>query len=148
VLICSTPNLGISQWSAPNPFHVRELHAMEFQGLVRSIFPSVELFAQRNRALLPYVAQKTIRRALERLRLLSTVKRILASKPRAESFRTGFVNIVSALNGNISAYRRNFLTQPTFLIAVARKASTRASGEGCVRAGARHRDVGKARLET
>ncbi len=122
-LICSTPNLGISRWGAGNPFHVREFSPMEFKELVEGAFSSVELFAQRDRAYLPYVGRLIFLRALERLRLRGTVECILRRKPASKSLRTAFVNDVSGLRENISAYRWNFLRQPTFLIAVARAAS-------------------------
>jgi ubiquinone/menaquinone biosynthesis C-methylase UbiE len=123
MLICSTPNLGISRWWTSNPFHVREFYPMEFKELVASVFPSVELFGHRNRAYLSYVPRKIILRALERLGLRDTVERILARKSAKESFRTGFVNDASRLRESIFPYRRTFLNQPTFLIAVARSAS-------------------------
>jgi 2-polyprenyl-3-methyl-5-hydroxy-6-metoxy-1,4-benzoquinol methylase len=127
VLVCSTPNLEISRWSASNPYHIRELNPREFQELLGGMFPSVELFGQRHRAYLPYALRKTILQALERLRLRGTVVRILRGKSAPESFRTQFVNDVSRLRESILAYRWNVLSRPTFLIAVARVTSTHAT---------------------
>ena len=124
VLICSTPNLEISRWSASNPYHIRELKPREFQKLVGEVFLSVELFGQRNRAYLSYVPRKTILRVLECLRLRATMERILGRKSAPESFRSGFVNDVSRLRESILAYRWNLLSRPMFLIAVARDSKT------------------------
>ena len=121
LLLCSTPNLGISRWSASNHFHVREFHPMEFRDLLASVFSSVELFGQRDRDILSYVPRKTARRVLEKLQLMGDLERIVFRKTLAEPFREEFVNDVSAMRESISAYRRNFLKQPTFLIAVVRK---------------------------
>jgi len=121
VLICSTPNRGISRWSAGNPFHVREMHPVEFRDLLGSVFASVELFAQKNRAYLLYVARTLTLRALERLRLKSSFKRLLGVGASANAFRAEFVNDTSALSRSIDPYCSSFLRQPTFLIAVAHK---------------------------
>jgi SAM-dependent methyltransferase len=123
ILICSTPNLELSRWSASNPYHARELKPGEFQELVGGVFPSVELFGQRNRAYLSYVPRKTILRALELVGLRDAALRILGRKSASESFRTQFVNDFSSLPESILAYRRNFLSRPTYLIAVARNTS-------------------------
>jgi ubiquinone/menaquinone biosynthesis C-methylase UbiE len=121
VLICSTPNLAISRWSADNPFHVRELHPGEFRELLLSVFPSVDIFAQKNRAYLRYVARTITLQALERLGLKSAIKRVLGRGATPSVFRAGFVNDKSALSQSIVPYRSSFLTQPTYQIAVAHK---------------------------
>ena len=43
VLIISTPNLDVYNhgWSAPNPFHVKELTPVEFETALRRVFPNV-----------------------------------------------------------------------------------------------------------
>ena len=123
VLICSTPNRRIFRWLADNPFHVRELFPMEFRDLVGSIFPTVELFGQSNQVYPLYIVRTTAGEALDRLRLKSTLKRILRGAPDANEFRTRFVNNTGALRGSVTPYCSNFLMQPAFLIAVARKAA-------------------------
>jgi 2-polyprenyl-3-methyl-5-hydroxy-6-metoxy-1,4-benzoquinol methylase len=123
LLICSTPNLGVSRWSASNPYHVREFHPEEFRDLLESMFASVELFSQTNRALLSYAPRKLLRRALDAVHLTGGVERLLGRRPPGESLREDFINDIPALNGSISKYQRSFLNQPTFLLAVARKAA-------------------------
>ena len=117
-LVCSTPNLAISRWSASNPFHFREFYPTEFRELLASDFASVELFGQRNRAFLSYVPRKMLLRVLERLQLRGRVERLVVRRAAAESFRTVFVRDASGSRESISIYRRSFLRQPTFLIAV------------------------------
>ncbi len=124
VVSFSTPNLEISRWGRDNPFHVREFHPMEFKELVESVFSRVELFGQRNRACLTYVPKKIILRGLERLRLRGTVEKILARKSDSGSFRAGFINDVSRLRESVQAYHPSILSQPSFLIAVARSTSS------------------------
>jgi 2-polyprenyl-3-methyl-5-hydroxy-6-metoxy-1,4-benzoquinol methylase len=127
-LICSTPNRAISRWSAENPFHVREFYPSEFREVLESIFSTVELFGQRDRVYVPYVARKTLRRILERSHVSGRVERLLARKTETEPFRARFVADAASLRENISVYRRGgFLRQPTFLIAVARSTSTNAT---------------------
>lgn len=122
MLVCSTPNLNVSRWGTTNPHHLRELNPRDFRDLLTNIFPSVELFSQRNRSLLLYVPRKTVRRGLQRLRCLDLAEKILGRRPTAGSFRSDFVNDIPSIKGNISSYNGEFLKQPTFLIAVARKA--------------------------
>lgn len=120
MLICSTPNRAISRWSAENPFHVREFHPSEFREVLESVFSFVELFGQRDRAYLPYVAKKTLRRILDRSKFGGRVERLLVRKAEMEPFRAKFVDDGAILRKNISVYRRGFLRQPMFLLAVAR----------------------------
>lgn len=126
MLICSTPNRAISRWSAGNPFHVREFYPLEFEEVLKNIFSSVELFGQKDRAYLPYVAKKTLRRLLERSQVSGRVDKLLVRKTETGPFRARFVDDATSSRENISVYRRGFLRQPTFLIAVARMPSTQA----------------------
>jgi ubiquinone/menaquinone biosynthesis C-methylase UbiE len=119
--ICSTPNLAISRWSARNPHHVREFYAEEFSDLVGSVFPCLELFAQRNRMLPFYAARKLIRRRLDELGYTGSVDRVLRLRSQPEMFRTEFVNDVSRFRTSIVAYKRGIFREPIFLIAVAQK---------------------------
>ena len=121
LLICSTPNLRISQWGKYNPFHVREMLPMEFQTLVGGVFATVQLFAQRNRAYLPYIGRKSMANILEQLGLKSWILRILRREEMKEVLRATFANSANVLEKNIVPYRPNPFVQPTFLIAVARK---------------------------
>lgn len=122
VLICSTPNLGVSRWGPDNPYHVREFSPMEFKGLFEGVFSSTELFGQRNRMFPLYVGRKAVLRALVCLQLEGRARWIVQRDSAAGPLRERFVNDVSGLQGNIARYRRNFLRQPTFLIAVAHAA--------------------------
>lgn len=124
VLICSTPNLEISRWSASNPFHTREFAPKEFLDLVKSAFPSAELFAQKSRSFLPYLSRKLILGVLEWLRLRRVIEGMLVYKRAPGRSRMEFVNDLSGLAESICRYTPNFLRQPTFLIAVAHKTPT------------------------
>lgn len=121
LLICSTPNLRISRWGESNPFHVREMHRLEFQDLVGSIFATVHLFSQRNRAYLPYIGRITAAKLLEGLGLRRALRGVLRREPAKEIFRVAFANSAAAFDENIIPYRSSRFVQPTFLIAVARK---------------------------
>jgi ubiquinone/menaquinone biosynthesis C-methylase UbiE len=123
MLVCSTPNRSISRWRADNPFHVRELFPSEFRDLLDSLFFPVELFAQNNISYLFYIIRVIALQALDRLRLRRTMKRILRAESEVKEFRMGFINDTQAMSGSIAAYRSSFLVQPTYLIAVAGKAS-------------------------
>ena len=120
-LICSTPNKTMNRWNGHNPFHVRELSPMEFRNLVSSVFGNIELFAQGNRTVLPYIARKILFRVLARLRLFDIVLRVSGRKATAEPLRTEFVNSKSRIREGISPYHSQFLTQPLYMIAVAKK---------------------------
>jgi len=121
VLICSTPNHAISRWSANNPFHTRELNPAEFHRLLGSIFESVTLFAQDERVYLTLIARRMGLRFLEAMGLRRFIRGLLTRASVTESLRTEFASNVSRPEAKIREYRRNLLTQPTFLIAVARK---------------------------
>jgi ubiquinone/menaquinone biosynthesis C-methylase UbiE len=121
VLICSTPNLGVSRWSACNPYHVREFYPREFRELIRRVFSRVELFGQKDRQLLTYAPRKTIRRVLEKMRLISFFESNGPNSASKEPFRQEFLTDQSCSGEAISTYKQAFFKQPTFLIAVAYK---------------------------
>jgi len=122
--ICSTPNLAISRWSAGNPHHVREFYPGEFSDLVGSVFPCLELFAQRNRMLPFYAARKFIRRRLDEFGYRGSIDRVLRLRSQSETFRSEFVNDASRVRRSIVAYKRGIFREPIFLIAVARNTPT------------------------
>lgn len=123
LLICSTPNLQISRWSASNPYHVREFHPAGFREVLEGAFSSVELFAQTDRPLLSYVPRKILRRIFDSVHLTAGVEKLLGRRPPAEAYREAFINDLSLLNGSINKYQPRLLNQPTFLLAVAHKAA-------------------------
>lgn len=122
LLVCSTPNLEISRWSARNPYHLREMRPTEFEELVGSIFSSVQMYAQKERFLLSYAPRKTVRRTLGYLGLLENVESILGFGSKKESFPQEFARGVSA--PDVSPYKKKILRCPTFLITVAAKSTS------------------------
>jgi len=122
LLICSTPNRALSRWSPRNPFHAAELYPREFQTMMTELFPAVEIFSQRNRAVMSYVPKKVARRFLGAIGLLPLAERILRIDPSAGTGRKGFLHDTPIESVAISAYTSNLFVQPVYVIAVAKRA--------------------------
>jgi len=123
ILISSTPNRRMTRWQHKNPYHTRELSAIEFKQLMQKKFVDVEIYAQDSKAYLPYVARALIARLLDQLELKNLTKRILRWKRVAISLKTEFDGTPGSSDSQIRRYRRGWRMQPLFVIAVGRRAS-------------------------
>jgi len=131
LLICSTPNTTIYRWQGGNPFHIRELTLREFADFVSTHFEDLRLFSQDERLYTLYVLRRLVSRTLEALGLKETVKKYLRPEPSSSEMREEFS--VHDFHGTpeIRSYRKAWLRQPMYLIAVGRKASAAARGNEC-----------------
>jgi len=118
LLICSTPNRSISKWTNPNPFHVHEMSATEFEDYLRDVFPIVEIHGQIRHRYIYYIVRTMVIRALGALRLKNVIKSALKIRKPEDGFRVEF-NDAAELNPSIAPYKASFFSQPTYLIAVA-----------------------------
>jgi SAM-dependent methyltransferase len=121
LLVCSTPNRAISRWSKNNPFHVHELTLGEFKQLVETLFADVQLYAQRPRVYLLHIARVLAVRGMDRLGWKETIKKIVGWKPPV-TLESEFAETHTPSDGEISPYRPRLFVQPTYVIAVGRKA--------------------------
>ena len=123
LLICSTPNRTIYRWYGKNPYHLHELSAQEFSNLVAMHFGDLGLFSQADRIYPLFVLRLLASRILGFLKLKGMIKRITGRSVPAVVMRHEF----SAKNGEaicrIRPYRRTWLMEPMYLIAVGRKIS-------------------------
>jgi ubiquinone/menaquinone biosynthesis C-methylase UbiE len=119
LLVCSTPNRAISRWSKNNPFHVHELTLGEFKQLVKTYFAQVQFYAQKPQVYLLHIARVLAVRAMDRLFLKETVKKIVGWKPPV-ALESEFAKTRTSSRGEIRPYRSRLFVQPTYVIAVGR----------------------------
>lgn len=120
LLICSTPNRSLYRWLTRNPYHFREFTAQEFGSLLSEHFSEVALFSQATSIFPLYLARHFTARTLDRLRLKRLARKIIPRRVPA-GMRTAFSSSNGEAMCEISDYKRGWLKQPIYLIAVARK---------------------------
>ena len=121
LLICSTPNSRITRWSAKNPFHLRELNPGEFEVLLRSVFPSVDMYGQRDRIYLLYSLRMLTVRVLKYFRLTRIIRRFLPNDSVTAHRRIAFERDRCVLAETITRFSPGVLIEPTYVIGIARK---------------------------
>ena len=122
ILVCSTPNQTLTKWTPKNPFHVRELTIEEFASTLGSLFVNVQLFSQNLVNYPEWVVRSLAIPVTDRLHMGRAVRKLLRKSP-SESGRPGteFREASSDVSG-IVPYRASLFVQPSFVLAVARKA--------------------------
>ena len=121
--ICSSPNLDVSRWGEPNPFHVKELRPKEFVGIMERFFsPATDsrtagTFAQREILYPKWVARALARKVVEKIGIKPILKRLLNIQPGPTATNDHFVE---RLHG-MTPYRHKRLYRPVFLIYVGQK---------------------------
>jgi ubiquinone/menaquinone biosynthesis C-methylase UbiE len=126
--ICSTPNTTIYRWQGKNPYHVHELTTPEFVNLLGKHFEELAMFSQRARNYPGYLMRRFAAHAVSRLGFASTVRRLRGQKQPESVFRKAFGGETSIVNERITPYHANFLVQPMYLVAIARKAGPQPAG--------------------
>ena len=119
VLICSTPNHTISRWARENIYHLHEFTVAEFTRALETIFVDVTLFGQKSTNQLVSAARGLLSRVLYRLHLLEITKRLL-TREAPVYVRTKFLSTSADPDYVVQPYRGTPLTQPNYVIAVAR----------------------------
>jgi 2-polyprenyl-3-methyl-5-hydroxy-6-metoxy-1,4-benzoquinol methylase len=119
-LVCSTPNLKVSQWGPPNPFHVREYTTDEFTDLLKSSnFDVSEMYSQGDVLYPMFVARRMTSKLLGLLGVKSVLRKLLHRKPATLTARSAFE--AASDDQRIRLFRRTWSAEPTFVIAVAQK---------------------------
>lgn len=120
VLICSTPNTNVYRWHGANPYHMRELTPAQFRKAVEAHLSHVALFSQRVVFYPSYVLRRVSSWLLRRLRLTLIVNRLLCRGPSAAAIMRNEFSPEAVL-ADVKPHRASWLTQPIYVIAVARK---------------------------
>lgn len=118
VLICSTPNRKVYGWYGTNPYHTHELTANGFAGLLAEEFDAVALFSQREKFYPVFVLRRIAWRFFTLLRLEEALSKLRGMNATNRSGRESFSIDGQDDPERVRPYRRTWLRQPMYLIAV------------------------------
>ncbi len=119
ILVCSTPNHTISRWARENIYHLHEFTVAGFTDALETIFVDVTLFGQKSTNQLLRAGRGLLSRVLHKLHLLELTERLLV--PEAPVYvRTEFHSTSAGPDYEVQPYHATPLTQPNYVIAVAR----------------------------
>jgi ubiquinone/menaquinone biosynthesis C-methylase UbiE len=121
LLVCSTPNRTISRWAPENPYHLHEFTVAEFAQTLETIFVDVRLFGQQSTNQFLYAGERLLSRALHKIQLMETAKKILGWKVPPPAVRTEFGGIATDSDNEIQPYHPRKLMQPKYTVALAKK---------------------------
>jgi ubiquinone/menaquinone biosynthesis C-methylase UbiE len=121
LFVCSTPNRTVSRWAPENPYHLHEFTVAEFAQTLETIFVDVRLFGQKSTNQFLYAGERLLSRALHKIQLMETAKRILGWKSPPPAVRSEFDGMPTDLDNEIKPYGAALLIQPKYIIAVVRR---------------------------